>query len=304
MKRILVLSATLVFSTYTAKAQLVIDYLDQVAIANTGQCYYPLTVGPLPYGATTYNIAAASSVVHDPSKINVGVEGFTSANTLVGQYFGVRGVVYPYTNTANGCFYGLTGIYSGLGMSSGTGILGTVGYSTYAYAPNIQGKYAGYFLGDAYVSSSLSTSQVYTTSDMRLKEDVVAFSDVESGQATLDKIMLLKVYEYNLKDRGELDIDKETQSKVQGEVPELLDEITRRKTAFEAQRHYGVAAQELQSVYPNLVRKAKDGYLSVNYLEMIPILIRGIQELSRSIDDVKGKQGKVARDGNMLAQDR
>lgn len=304
MKKILVLSATLVFTTYAAKAQLVIDHLDQVAIANTGQCYYPLTVGPLPYGVTTYNIATASSVAHDPSKINVGVEGYVFDNMSGGQFFGIRGVVYPFSSTTNGCFYGLTGIYSGLGTSSGTGIIGTVGYSTYAYAPNIQGKYAGYFSGDAYVSSSLSTSQVYTTSDMRLKENVVTLSDVESGQETLDKIMSLKVYEYNLKDRGELDIDKETQAKVQEEVPELLDEITRRKTAFEAQRHYGLAAQELQSVYPNLVRKAEDGYLTVNYLEMIPILIRGIQELSRNIDEVKEKHGKVARDGNMLAQDR
>ena len=100
---------------------------------------------------------------------------------------------YPYSSTTNGCFYGLTGIYSGLGASSGTGILGAVGYSTYVQAPNIQGKYAGYFLGNAHVSSNMSASQVYTTSDMRLKENVIALREIESGQATLDKIMAMKV---------------------------------------------------------------------------------------------------------------
>ena len=139
---------------------------------------------------------------------------------------------------------------------------------------------------------------------MRLKENVIALREIESGQATLDKIMAMKVYEYNLKEKGEYDLDKEAVSRIKEEQPELLDEISSRKAVFEAQRHYGVAAQELQSVYPNLVRKAEDGYLTVNYLEMIPILIRGIQELSRNIDEVKEKHGKVARDGNMLAQDR
>ena len=139
---------------------------------------------------------------------------------------------------------------------------------------------------------------------MRLKENVIALREIESGQATLDKIMAMKVYEYNLKDKGEYDLDKEAVSRIKEEQPELLDEISSRKAVFEAQRHYGVAAQELQSVYPNLVRKAEDGYLTVNYLEMIRILIRGIQELSRNIDEVKEKHGKVARDGNMLAQDR
>ena len=304
MKRFFVFLAAFVPSLYTAKAQLTIDHLDQVAIANSGQCYYPLTVGPLPYNYASYDLGVSSSVTHDPSKINVGVEGYVYDDTSASQYFGVRGVAYPYSSTTNGCFYGLTGIYSGLGASSGTGILGAVGYSTYVQAPNIQGKYAGYFLGNAHVSSNMSASQVYTTSDMRLKENVIALREIESGQATLDKIMAMKVYEYNLKDKGEYDLDKEAVSRIKEEQPELLDEISSRKAVFEAQRHYGVAAQELQSVYPNLVRKAEDGYLTVNYLEMIPILIRGIQELSRNIDEVKEKHGKVARDGNMLAQDR
>ncbi len=302
MKRILVFSAALVLSLFTAKAQLTIDNLDQVAVANSGQYYYPLTVGPLPYGNTTYNIGAASSVVHDPSKINVGGEGFIYNTSAGGQYFGVRGVAYPYSSTTNGCFYGLTGIYSGLGSSSGTGILGTVGYSTYAQAPYIQGKYAGYFMGNAYVSSSLSASQVYTTSDMRLKENVVALKDVESGQATLGKIMTIRVYEYNLKDKGEYDLDIDASDRIQEEQPELLDEIARRKAAFDSQRHLGVSAQELQSVYPNLVRESQDGYLSVNYLEMIPILIRGIQELKHNMDDVKEKHGRGIDNKNILAQ--
>lgn len=288
MKRLLTISVVFAFYVFAAKAQLTIDESNNVSIANTDNCFYSLTIGPLPYGQTSYNIGVSSSVVHDPSKINVGVEGLVYINPSPYQNHGISGIAYPYEESTNGCFYGLTGIHSGLGSSGGSGILGSTSYSTYYQSPDIQGKFAGYFMGNTYVSDNLSASQVYLTSDMRLKENVIALKDIESGNVTLDKIMAMKVYEYSLKDRGEYDVDDETHVRIQKEIPELLDEIEKRKKTFESQRHYGVSAQELQAFYPNLVREAQDGYLSVNYLEMVPILIRGIQELSYKIKGVNG----------------
>ena len=52
--------------------------------------------------------------------------------------------------------------------------------------------------------------------------------------------------------------------------------------------HFGVSAQELQTIYPNLVREGQDGYLAVNYVELVPVLIRSIQELKEELDDMKG----------------
>lgn len=52
-------------------------------------------------------------------------------------------------------------------------------------------------------------------------------------------------------------------------------------------RHYGLSAQELQKVYPDLVYKGQDGYLGVNYSELIPLLIRAIQELKEEIDNLQ-----------------
>ena len=36
------------------------------------------------------------------------------------------------------------------------------------------------------------------------------------------------------------------------------------------EKHYGLSAQELQAIYPNLVKEGQDGYLTVNYVEMVP----------------------------------
>ena len=305
MKRIITTSVVFAFLLSAVKAQLNVDSYGQVAIANTGNCCYSLTIGPLPYGQTSYNIGTSSSIVHNPNKINVGVEGLVSNQNFSSyQIYGIRGIVNPYSDTTNGCFYGITGIYSGLGSNGGTGILGSTSYSTYYQSPDIQGKFAGYFMGNTYVIGNLSASQVYLTSDMRLKENVVAFKDIENGNVTLDKIMYMKVYEYNLKGREEYDVDDETRARIQEEKPELLDEIEKRKESFESQRHYGVSAQELQAFYPNLVREAQDGYLSVNYLEMVPILIRGIQELRHKMEVVRKFHFNEIESKNVLAQDQ
>ena len=52
-------------------------------------------------------------------------------------------------------------------------------------------------------------------------------------------------------------------------------------------RYYGLSAQELQQIYPDLVTEQQNGYLAVNYVELVPILIRSIQELKTEIDDLK-----------------
>lgn len=52
--------------------------------------------------------------------------------------------------------------------------------------------------------------------------------------------------------------------------------------------HFGFIAQELREIYPNLVYEDKQGYLSVNYIEMIPILVDAIKELKAEINELKG----------------
>ncbi|MFP4342060.1 MAG: tail fiber domain-containing protein [Cyclobacteriaceae bacterium] len=50
---------------------------------------------------------------------------------------------------------------------------------------------------------------------------------------------------------------------------------------------YGLIAQELAQVYPHLVQERSDGYLGVNYLELIPLLIKAIQEQQQQIESLR-----------------
>lgn len=50
---------------------------------------------------------------------------------------------------------------------------------------------------------------------------------------------------------------------------------------------YGVIAQEVQKEFPEMVRMEENGYLSVDYIQLIPIMIESIKELKQEIDFLK-----------------
>lgn len=49
---------------------------------------------------------------------------------------------------------------------------------------------------------------------------------------------------------------------------------------------YGLIAQEVQKEFPEMVYE-EDGYLSVDYIQMIPVLVEAIKELKREINTIK-----------------
>ena len=290
MKVLTLVCGLVLFACIDAKAQLVVDENDHVMIESTTSTNSPLRIGPNYFGGDSYsNIAVSSSPKNVYNSYYVGVEGCvkTSSNVDILTKCGIRGVVSPYSESTNGRHYGVAGIHSGLGDSGGAGILGSSTFSTYNSGPTITGVYAGYFVGNIRVVGDLTASEVTSTSDLRMKDNIVLFEEVEDGQTTLDKVMDMMVLEYNLKDTGDYDVPNDIRQRLQIEHPEVLMELEKRKAESASLRHYGLSAQELLGLYPNVVNEGQDGYLSVNYIEMIPILVRCLQELKHQTDEVK-----------------
>jgi hypothetical protein len=111
--------------------------------------------------------------------------------------------------------------------------------------------------------------------------------------------MNMNVIKYNYKakeyqrDPDEFDIyeDKEEVAKAEELAKQRIREMAE-------QKHYGLSAQELQEIYPDIVRKGEDGILGVNYVELVPILIRSIQELKAELDELKGNREEKKAYGN------
>ena len=49
---------------------------------------------------------------------------------------------------------------------------------------------------------------------------------------------------------------------------------------------YGLIAQEVQREFPEMVYE-EDGYLSVDYIQMIPVLVEAIKELKTELNSLK-----------------
>ena len=152
-------------------------------------------------------------------------------------------------------------------------------WGLYGYATTL--GYAAYFSGNVYCTGS------YLPSDEKLKENIQPLDNV------LDELMKLDIHTYSFK-QGFAEMNLPTS------------------------RQYGFTAQNLESVFPELVRlnpaKGKEQpieFKAVNYIGLIPILTEAIQEqqkemeakdariddLQRQLDDIKAlviavQQGK------------
>lgn len=171
--------------------------------------------------------------------------------------------------------YGIVGAVNGY---KGAGIYGTTGPCAEV---QLNSSYAGYFDGNTYVNGNLTTTALYNLSDIRLKKDITLLSESSKTEGTVvDHLLKLNVIEYNL-------LDPAKRVKRDGQPGHFNDNEGQSKIERE-RRHYGVSAQELQEIYPDLVLEGQDGYLTVNYTELVPVLIRSIQELKHELDEVKG----------------
>ena len=124
-------------------------------------------------------------------------------------------------------------------------------------------------LYSVYTRTLYYTLGMYSFSDRRLK------SNIKNWQgSTLDKIGKINIYRYDL------DISKF------GELPEK----STKKLTDESRNQIGFMAQEIQNEFPELVRSATDeGYLAVNYVSMIPILLAAINEQQELIKELQAK---------------
>lgn len=294
MKKEACLFSIMIFIAITAKAQLIVNENQKVAIGVSTENFEPsLMVGNHSYFGTSANASIGTAgIPKDTNSTNIigvyggfgvdsyssqygnyGVLGFTTSNTLYnGRNYGLCGMIEP----TNGSFIGGAGIYA------------TDCDYCYSYPHNIQGAYAGYFVGNVNTLGNLTATSLFTTMDCRLIDNTVSLSKSKrSGMTTLENLLNINIVEYNLKGRQFEEISEDVDPEKAKELRKELEFLKKEDKEMTSRRHFGVDARELQKVYPGLVLEGQDGYLSVNYLEMVPLVIRSIQELKEEIDGLK-----------------
>jgi hypothetical protein len=101
-------------------------------------------------------------------------------------------------------------------------------------------------------SDLIITGSLYNTSDERLKQNIK-----EITQDKMDDLFTLNPIIFNYKN------DKTNKI------------------------HYGVLAQDVEKVFPELVEDNMSGYKTVNYQELLPLMLAKIKNMQEQIDELK-----------------
>ena len=104
-----------------------------------------------------------------------------------------------------------------------------------------------------------------------------------------DKLSLLNSVRYNLEQPTAQNVSKVRNAGDSLAISSL--ELSVEEAQAYSKAHYGFVAQELKEVYPDLVYENAQGELSINYIEMIPLLVQSIQELAMEVNNLKSDKG-------------
>ncbi len=194
----------------------------------------------------------------------------TSANKFGIASFMTGGSI---TNSYGGYFSSLTTGTNNYGIRATASGGGTLNYAV--HATTVQGgcttggpctDAAGYFDGDVFV-----TNGTYLTSDAMFKTNVQPVSSVKNILGSCN----VKTFDYNQSQFGNINLP--------------------------VGNHFGLIAQEVENILPNLVKTAiapdvrdslnnvifpEFSFKAVNYVEFIPILIQGFKEQQQTIDSL------------------
>lgn len=280
MKKILLL-ILVVFST-TVSAQLKVDSLGHIAVGSNAGTNGLLNVSGLQTSGSSsyYNIYSNIYLPNTDGQYYNGIQ--SSVNGTGSQNCAFRGSAG--TTSSSGRNYAFAGSIFGV-MHNAAAVYG----SSSPAISNISGVYAGYFSGSTYVNGTLTATSLVSPSDLQLKENITSLRD-RSEDSALDNVMTMNVVKYNYK-KQTVEIDEQhlrEELPAEISVEDVVADINKKAEVQSQKLHFGLIAQELQTIYPNLVEEGEDGYLGINYVELVPILIRSIQELKQEVDELRG----------------
>ena len=194
----------------------------------------------------------------------------TFGDTYLYNTYGVAVGELGYTDTDRLWLHGKSGTY----VTAGPNALDTIMY----YDPS-RGNIVKF-------NRDVHTSGVFVQSDERFKEDIEPVNDVLTSLENLEAVT------YKLKSNTAKSREALT------DMPAFNAKAQQDKDFFNAlyaemdqgDERYGFLAQNVKEVFPQLVHTDKSGYMYVDYIGLIPILVQSINELRAELAEVRGER--------------
>ena len=233
--------------------------------------------------ASPWLVASEGNNLVDGDDFYIGVKGIAMPSTPLGngRAWGVKGEA---GNSTNGYNYAVHGNLRG--SQRGAAILGTL-ENVDIYVP---GRYTGYFLGDVRVTGSIyGTVLTPSASGSALMGRSALMplsveSDAANGMSVTEKLSRLTAVQYNLSEPQAAQAFAAAGDTATTTPRSVTDVQALEKT------HYGLDAEVLKEVYPDLVYESQEGDLCINYTVMIPLLVQSVNELRAQVVALQGRQ--------------
>ncbi len=208
-------------------------------------------------------------------QMSVGLRAYVTDDVPrgTGRAFGVIGAA---GNSTSGYNYGVMGCL--FSAQNGAAVYGAVG--DWHFGSGVSGRYGGYFEGNVRATGVMTATNFTTSSDIRFKKNI---QDLRSKRTSiLENLEKLNPVEYDLQ-QVYVDAISNSDSTVQKRGLFIEEDEMMQK------KHFGLIAQEVQEVYPNLVYEDGEGYLSIDYIGLIPVLIESAKELSDRVKTLENE---------------
>ena len=319
MKKIF-LTTILAVAAMNINAQLVVDSLGRVGIA-TDSVKSIFSVGTFgdENSAIFCNAHGKTRGMHISNYTNsddstYGTHSYVT--NLIGNAYGARYFARGSGNiTLSQIAVGMSGLANGartsigiFGGKSGTfspvnyaGVYGSESSSLPSFT-NYSGKYAGYFYGKVRVTNGIYATVLSPSASPSPSGQGGTTVLSDRGENVTDKLSQVQAVQFlrydptketktaktNLDD---MDIDNMSQE----ELDSLAETIDEEPEPYLSPIQYGLAADQLKAVYPELVYEDANGNVSINYVEMIPLLVQSINELSQKLAALEGTSAKKSK---------
>lgn len=182
-------------------------------------------------------------------------------------------IVGEFGNTDTDCLW-LQG-KNGTIMTLGNGGNDTIMY----FDPNLS--------TDVNFRKNITTSGVFIQSDERFKENIEPVSDVLSSLENLEAVSYTLKNENASRCRAALN-DMQIVTEKDQRDKDFFDQFYAKQE--QGDERYGFLAQNVKEVFPQLVHTDNSGYMYVDYIGLIPILVQSINELKAELAAVKGEK--------------
>lgn len=303
MKKFFIITS-LLFCYTVVHAQLKVDSVGHVGIGLTNgaiQSLLSIKGGNPNYlvyvNADSKNGIAINNAAQNTSRMGVSVMNQYRLN------YPTTGIqVFPNGGSSNVDSYGIqsyTGVSTGINIGVWGGIVpisvgstkqaGIYGSSNSSNMMSYPGLYAGYFNGDVRATGTIYGSLLTPSSSPSNGTSINIGELDEPVLSKLTQVNAIQIYDDT--PLAEEQIDECLRNNLQNAGYEVQETIAPIQTKMSPMK-YAIAIKELQEVFPELVYEDEEGNTSINYIEMIPLLVQSIKELSAKLDvsDAKTKE--------------